>query len=76
PIDEKDCDPPSHLAKAEYKGILKPQNGRFYCTGEHVTRTNQQPLVFDIHVSGFRQGATTGGVVGATMAAAPRAGSR
>lgn len=75
-IDEEECDPPSHLARAEYKAILKPQNGRFYCTGEYVTRTNQQPLVFDIHVSGFRQGAITGGVVGATMAAAPRAGSR
>jgi hypothetical protein len=74
PIDDDECDPPSHLAKTEYQAILKKPMGRFYCTGEHRTRKNLEPFVLEITPSGFRLPTPTGAAMGIAAAAAPRAG--
>jgi hypothetical protein len=46
PIEDDDCDPPSHAAKSEYETIVKGVNGEFLCTGEQPTKEKPAPLEF------------------------------
>lgn len=44
PIENDDCDPPSHAAKLEYVSIAKTQNGEFFCTDEEPSIDKPAPL--------------------------------
>ncbi|MDQ2844635.1 MAG: metallohydrolase [Acidobacteriota bacterium] len=43
-IEDNDCDPPSHAAKAEYQSITKGVKGEFLCTSEYPDATSPTPL--------------------------------
>jgi hypothetical protein len=46
PIEDDDCDPPSHAAKSEYETIVKGVKGEFRCTGEEPSKDKPAPLEF------------------------------
>jgi hypothetical protein len=46
PIEDDDCDPPSHAAKTEYETIVKGAKGEFLCTGEQPSKDKPAPLEF------------------------------
>lgn len=46
PIEDDDCDPPSHAAKSEYESIAKGAKGTFLCTGEEPSTDKPAPLEF------------------------------
>lgn len=46
PIEDDDCDPPSHAAKGEYESIAKGAKGVFLCTGEEPSKDKPAPLEF------------------------------
>lgn len=46
PIEDDECDPPSHAAKAEYESIAKGAKGAFLCTGEEPSTDKPAPLEF------------------------------
>jgi hypothetical protein len=54
PISDADGDPPCTRAEREYKSILKPVGGTFYCTGEYPTVDAVEPLVFTIATDGVQ----------------------
>jgi len=46
PIEDDDCDPPSHAAKCEYEAIAKKAKGEFFCTDEQPSKDKPAPLDF------------------------------
>jgi hypothetical protein len=54
PIKDDKNDPPCWGAKREYLSILKPVNGKFYCTGEHPNEEKPEPLTFKVSKEGFQ----------------------
>jgi hypothetical protein len=48
PIEDNDCDPPSHAAKKEYEGIAKGVKGQFLCTGAYPEIGKAAPMEFTI----------------------------
>ncbi len=59
PIKDDKSDPPCFGAKQEYKKILTPKNGQFYCTGEHPTESKPEPLEFNLTALGVQKAART-----------------
>lgn len=82
PIENDDCDPPSHAAKKEYESISDGQKGEFLCTDEYPSKHKPAPLellLSDGKVSrSVRKAALpagsllTAGIVGALGAAAAK----
>lgn len=54
PISDDDGDPPCTRAEREYRSILKPVGGTFYCTGEYPKANAVEPLVFTITGDGVQ----------------------
>jgi len=54
PIKDDKNDPPCWGAKKEYLSILKPVDGKFYCTGEHPNEEKPEPLTFKVAKEGFQ----------------------
>jgi len=52
---DDDVDPPCIRAKREYLDILDSVDGTFYCTADHSSKVNSEPLEFEVTASGIKK---------------------